>query len=172
MTAKRFWFVPLDYHGECRFVRDNNQIGEKSMSNQEVVDTLNKFQELSINDLKQIEQLKKENEELKKSVKRQQCSNNECAKLIQEQQKENEQLKQKVDFYKYFQKDARELEKENEQLKVSVNTKRMFLMVLLAKQKLLQNKVDKEEIMNILDTIEQDIKWINDSNHIEKDLLK
>lgn len=30
---------------------------------------------------------------------------------------ENEQLKQKVDFYKYFQKDARELEKENEQLK-------------------------------------------------------
>ena len=30
---------------------------------------------------------------------------------------ENEQLKQKVSFYKYFQKDARELEKENEQLK-------------------------------------------------------
>lgn len=31
--------------------------------------------------------------------------------------KENGELKQKVDFYKYFQKDARELEKENEQLK-------------------------------------------------------
>ena len=31
--------------------------------------------------------------------------------------KENEELKQKVNFYKYFQKDARELEKENEQLK-------------------------------------------------------
>ena len=31
--------------------------------------------------------------------------------------KENENLKQKVDFYTYFQKDARELEKENEQLK-------------------------------------------------------
>ena len=30
---------------------------------------------------------------------------------------ENEQLKQKADFYKYFQKDARELEKENECLK-------------------------------------------------------
>ena len=30
---------------------------------------------------------------------------------------ENEQLKQKVDFYKHFQKDARELEKENEELK-------------------------------------------------------
>ena len=30
---------------------------------------------------------------------------------------ENEELKTKVDFYKDFQKDARELEKENEQLK-------------------------------------------------------
>ena len=30
---------------------------------------------------------------------------------------ENEELKQKVNFYKYFQKDARRLEKENEQLK-------------------------------------------------------
>ena len=36
-----------------------------------------------------------------------------CHKL----EKENEELKQKVDFYKYFQKDARELEKENEQLR-------------------------------------------------------
>lgn len=37
--------------------------------------------------------------------------------LLNKLQEENEQLKQKVDFYKYFQKDARELEKENEQLK-------------------------------------------------------
>lgn len=34
---------------------------------------------------------------------------------------ENEELKRKVDFYKYFQKDARELEKENEQLKKVIN---------------------------------------------------
>lgn len=33
---------------------------------------------------------------------------------------ENEQLKRKVDFYKYFQKDERELEKENEYLKKSI----------------------------------------------------
>ena len=39
------------------------------------------------------------------------------AKKLNVLQKENEELKQKVDFYKYFQKDARELEKENEQLK-------------------------------------------------------
>lgn len=36
---------------------------------------------------------------------------------LNELAEENEQLKQKVDFYKYFQKDARELEKENEQLR-------------------------------------------------------
>ena len=34
--------------------------------------------------------------------------------------KENKELKQKVDFYKYFQKDARELTKENEQLKARI----------------------------------------------------
>lgn len=39
-----------------------------------------------------------------------------CHKL----EKENEELKQKIDFYKYFQKDARELEKENEQLQKDV----------------------------------------------------
>lgn len=41
----------------------------------------------------------------------------ECADLLNQLTEENEQLKQKVDFYKYFQKDARELEKENELLR-------------------------------------------------------
>ncbi len=45
MTAKRFWLVSLEYDGEQRFVRDNNLIGEKSMSNQEVVDLLNELHE-------------------------------------------------------------------------------------------------------------------------------
>lgn len=45
MTAKRFWLVLLEYDGEQRFVRDNNQIGEKSMSNEEVVDLLNALHE-------------------------------------------------------------------------------------------------------------------------------
>lgn len=40
--------------------------------------------------------------------------------LLNQLNDENDQLKQKVDFYKYFQKDARELEKENEQLKKDV----------------------------------------------------
>ena len=37
--------------------------------------------------------------------------------LINNIAEEREQLKRKVNFYKYFQKDARELDKENEQLK-------------------------------------------------------
>ena len=48
MTAKRFWLVPLDYYGEQRFVRDNNQIGEKSLSNEEVVECLNHLHEENI----------------------------------------------------------------------------------------------------------------------------
>lgn len=45
MIEKRFWLVSLEYDGEPRFVRDNNLIGEKSMSNQEVVDKLNELHE-------------------------------------------------------------------------------------------------------------------------------
>ena len=41
----------------------------------------------------------------------------EIVNRLNELYEENELLEQKVDFYKYFQKDARELEKENEQLK-------------------------------------------------------
>lgn len=41
----------------------------------------------------------------------------ECADLLNQLTEENKQLKQKVDFYKYFQKDARELEKKNDHLR-------------------------------------------------------
>ena len=58
MTEKRFWLVPLDYYGEQRFVRDNNQIGEKSLSNEEVVECLNNLHEEN-------QQLRKENKALK-----------------------------------------------------------------------------------------------------------
>ena len=47
MTEKRFWLLPMefqDYYGEQRFVRDNGLIGEKSMSNQEVVYKLNEYE--------------------------------------------------------------------------------------------------------------------------------
>ena len=54
MTDKRFWLVSLEYNGEQRFVRDNNLIGEKSMSNQEFFDFLNILSE--------------ENEKLKKGM--------------------------------------------------------------------------------------------------------
>ena len=49
---KRFWLSPIVYDGEQRFVRDKSLIGEKSMSNNEVVDLLN--------------ELSDENEQLKK----------------------------------------------------------------------------------------------------------
>lgn len=45
-----------------------------------------------------------------------------CHKL----EKENEELKQKIDFYKYFQKDARELERE-----MSDCDKRLSIMFML-----------------------------------------
>lgn len=58
--CKRFWLTDIEYDGEQRFVRDNNLIGEKSMTNNEVVDTLNDFSE-------EIERLKKANKNLTES---------------------------------------------------------------------------------------------------------
>ena len=76
MTEKRFWVVPLDYYGEQRFVRDNSLVGEKSLSNDEVVELLNMLHEENI----LLEQSKMEmanslgraideNEQLKKELK-------------------------------------------------------------------------------------------------------
>lgn len=64
-------------------------------------------------------------------------SEDEVVNLLNQLINENEQLKQKVDFYKYFQKDARELEKENEQLK------QQFLKIL----KKLDKKIDNLKIL-------------------------
>ena len=58
MTKKRFTYCPFDGF------EDNG----KQMSSQKVEETLNKFQELSIGDLKKIEQLEKENEQLKECL--------------------------------------------------------------------------------------------------------
>lgn len=72
MSEQRFWLVSLEYDGEQRFVRDNNLIGEKSLSNQEVVDLLNEQQakihrdEISIKTMiSNMEKLEKENEQLR-----------------------------------------------------------------------------------------------------------
>ena len=79
MTDKRFWLVSLEYDGEQRFVRDNYLIGEKSMSNQEVVNLLNEQHET-------IERLKQNVEELL------------SVNVEEELLKENEQLKERNDF--------------------------------------------------------------------------
>lgn len=62
--------------------------------------------------------------------------------------KENEQLKQKVNFYKYFQKDARELEKENEQLNEDVLRRKENEKILIKTANDLNELVDKLEKEN------------------------
>lgn len=68
---------------------------------------------------------------------------------------ENERLKQKVDFYKYFQKDARELEKENERLRLELEThKHPLWSTREAERKLseainnLANEIKKNGLLN------------------------
>ena len=54
-----------------------------------------------------------------------------------------------------------------------ISTKRMFLMVLMAQQVVLQNTVDKKQLMNILSTVEHDILLLNDGeNSVHRDLLE
>ena len=79
MTEKRFWLSPIVYDGEQRFVRDKSLIGEKSMSNNEVVDLLNELSE--------------ENEKLKKDCSNLIDDNTEYVAEINQMHKENEQLK-------------------------------------------------------------------------------
>ena len=90
MTEKRFWLSPIVYDGEQRFVRDNSLIGEKSMSNNEVVDLLNTLSE----DNEYLEKRFKEEEwhydhiDEDRDVWKHKC---------QELKKENEELKEKID---------------------------------------------------------------------------
>ena len=61
MIEKRFWLTSIVYDGEQRFVRDNSLIGEKSMSNNEVVDLLNSLSDEN-------EQLKSKNRGLQSEL--------------------------------------------------------------------------------------------------------
>ncbi|WP_296849102.1 hypothetical protein [uncultured Methanobrevibacter sp.] len=63
--------------------------------------------------------------------------------LLNQLNDENDQLKQKVDFYKYFQKDARELEKENEQLKEEI--KGLNDILARYKEKELKERIDNKK---------------------------
>lgn len=105
--------------GEEYYIFDSQTISEKefdekieyeeyqafsnSMTGDEVVKLLNELDD-------KCEFLEIENEALEDAAIK-------YAERYHESLKENRELKQKVNFYKYFQKDARELEKENEQLK-------------------------------------------------------
>lgn len=54
-----------------------------------------------------------------------------------------------------------------------ISLKRMYLMLLLAQEKLLKTTIDKREIIRLLASIEHDILLLNDgSNSIDRDLFR
>lgn len=54
-----------------------------------------------------------------------------------------------------------------------ISTKRMYIMLLTAQEKLLQNTINKKEIISLLSSIEHDILLLNDKdNSIERDLFQ
>lgn len=65
-------------------------------------------------------------------------------------------------------------EKSNECIECAViSTKRMYLMLSKAEEKLLQNTIDKKEIAFLLSSVKHDILLMDDKdNQIECDLFK
>lgn len=54
-----------------------------------------------------------------------------------------------------------------------ISTKRMYVLLLKAQEMLLQNKIDKEEISWLLDSLSHDVSLLNDENNVvERDLFK
>lgn len=87
-------------------------------------DQRNEFHRGARENANRVGKLEKENKELKLLVQNWETLDKEKNGQLDKQnqtlkklKKENEELKQKVNFYKDFQKDARELDKKNEQLK-------------------------------------------------------
>ena len=74
---------------EVEFYDDSKRIRPEK-----VVEILNKFQDLSIEDLKRIEILEKENDRLNEHIKRQLVSNEQYEKLINNVVKKNQKLKE------------------------------------------------------------------------------
>lgn len=109
MTEKRFTYME-QFNGFCD-IYDNGKI-LSCIRLEYVENTVNLLNEL--ND--KCEFLEIENESFEDAATR-------YVELYHKSLKENEELKTKVDFFKSFQKDARELEKENEQLKKSLERK-------------------------------------------------
>ena len=107
MTEKRFLY---ELHKGC--FRDNGV----EMSIIDVLNTLNEQHE-------QIREL-----HMRYDAQRELYCQLDCVK--NNLYRENEELKQQVNFYKYFQKDARELEKENEELKIRFREERELAMRL------------------------------------------
>lgn len=139
MTEKRFELVFEDY--DTFSIRDNDYIKENKHYHtlQEIVELLNQLDK----DSKKLNELHEENQRLKSIFQLERRDlieqNNNYRQSLNERlrkennewvvdynglhtecagcQEENKSLRQKVDFYKDFQKDARELEKENEELR-------------------------------------------------------
>lgn len=114
--------------------------------------------------------LHEENEELRHKLSQQEM---EYATDLHRLAEENEELKQKVDFYKYFQKDARELEKENEKLRTKNNAYLQDIEVYREENTHLkiENEQLKEEVRGLNDILaryeEKELK--EQTDHKEKD---
>ena len=114
-------------------------------------DTIFKLQNLCGESDGENAKLRIENKRLEKEVNLLRPTNIEQYEQIQKLQEENEKLKQKVDFYKYFQKDARELEKENEKLRENLHNCRLNKNIISEKLKLWQDVHKEYNIYNIND---------------------
>lgn len=77
------------------------------------------------------------------------CTARTCVTRLNRLTEENEQLKTKVDFYKYFQKDARELEKENEQLKKENKQLKKDVEYYKTERKALFEYLDKKDDLRL-----------------------
>ena len=52
-----------------------------------------------------------------------------------------------------------------------ISTKRMYILLLTVQHKLLENTIDKKELLNLLSMVQHDVKLLNDKdNSILRDL--
>ena len=82
-------------------------------------------------------------------------------------------VKTGVDMDKIYDKITGETMKECECECARISTKRIYTILLKVQEMILQNNIDKKEIISLLSSIEHDILLLNDKdNSIERDLFQ
>lgn len=60
---------------------------------------------------------------------------------------------------------------EDIEICAQISTKRMFLMLMKAQELILQNHIDKREILSLLSSVTHDVRMLDDENNcISRDL--